>query len=300
MKLPSFPKVYALGHPYLADLFNGPVLVQEKVDGSQFSFGVIDGTLYFRSKTTEIDSNAPGMFAAGLAAITEIADKLCPGWVYRGEYLAKPKHNCLKYDRVPMRHVILFDVTAGHETYLDFTELQREAERLGLECVSTFYAGSIATHTFAEQFLERDSALGGTKIEGFVIKNYARFGYDGRVLMGKYVREDFKERNAKNWRKENPTQGDIIDRIVAEYTCEARWRKAVQHLAEAGKLEHSPRDIGALIGEVQRDIHDEAGDEIKATLFKWAWDQVRRRVTRGLPNWYKEYLLSKQFNGVTR
>lgn len=35
----SYPQIYALGHRYLEDLLKDPVLVEEKIDGSQFSFG---------------------------------------------------------------------------------------------------------------------------------------------------------------------------------------------------------------------------------------------------------------------
>jgi len=35
--LGSYPSIYNLGHRYLGDLLDGPVVVEEKVDGSQFS-----------------------------------------------------------------------------------------------------------------------------------------------------------------------------------------------------------------------------------------------------------------------
>ena len=55
----SYPTVFAIGHKMIADLFNGSVVVEEKVDGSQFSFGVIDGELVCRSKGQQIVVNAP-------------------------------------------------------------------------------------------------------------------------------------------------------------------------------------------------------------------------------------------------
>jgi ATP-dependent RNA circularization protein (DNA/RNA ligase family) len=36
----SYPSIYALGHRAIRELFDGPVVVEEKIDGSQFSFGV--------------------------------------------------------------------------------------------------------------------------------------------------------------------------------------------------------------------------------------------------------------------
>ena len=38
----SYPKIYNLGHKYLEELFLDDVLIEEKIDGSQISFGVIE------------------------------------------------------------------------------------------------------------------------------------------------------------------------------------------------------------------------------------------------------------------
>jgi len=38
MRLNSYPSIYNLGHHAIATLLDAPVLVEEKVDGSQFSF----------------------------------------------------------------------------------------------------------------------------------------------------------------------------------------------------------------------------------------------------------------------
>lgn len=38
----SYPSIFAIGHRALAELLLDPVIVEEKVDGSQFSFGLFD------------------------------------------------------------------------------------------------------------------------------------------------------------------------------------------------------------------------------------------------------------------
>ena len=43
----SYSSPFNLGHKALAVLFSGSVTVQEKIDGSQFSFGIVDGELGF-------------------------------------------------------------------------------------------------------------------------------------------------------------------------------------------------------------------------------------------------------------
>jgi hypothetical protein len=116
-------------------------------------------------------------------------------------------------------------------------------------------------------------------------------------MMGKFVSEKFKEVHNKEWKNSNPNKGDVIAQIIETYTSEARWNKAIQHLKEAGALDGSPKDIGALMKEVSEDVRIECNDEIKEKLFKWAWPNIQRALTGGLPQWYKEKLLVQQFEG---
>jgi hypothetical protein len=295
----SYPSIYALGHRAIADLLTGDVLVEEKIDGSQFSFGVTeDGEIKVRSKGAQLHPDAPEkMFTAAVASVKERAHLLRPGWTYRGEYLAKPKHNSLAYDRIPRGHIIVFDINSAHEEYLPYEEKQAEAERIGLETVALIYRGKVSGIADFRMFLDRESVLGGQKIEGVVVKpvGYAKFGLDKKCLLGKFVSEAFKEVHAREWKASNPGPTDIVDRIAGDLHTTARWDKAVLHLRERGVLEGSPRDIGALIKEVPADIRKEESDYIKDKLFAWAWPQIQRKVTHGLPEWYKDELLKQQF-----
>jgi hypothetical protein len=76
-----------------------------------------------------------------------------------------------------------------------------------------------------------------------------------------------------------------------------RWEKAVERLRDAGKLEGSPRDIGALIKEVPADVLEECEHEIRDILFRHFWPQISRGITAGLAEWYKEQLTQAQFQG---
>jgi hypothetical protein len=300
MNLPSYPSIYNLGHAAIADLFSGEVIVEEKVDGSQISFGVRDGQLALRSKGAEINVLAPeGMFALGVETAKALQGKLRDGWTYRGEYLAKPKHNILNYDRAPANHIILFDINTGPETYLSSDEKRAVAAELGLECVPQLFRGKIDNPADLRALLDSMSCLGGQKIEGVVIKPaaYDLFGRDKKCLFGKFVSEAFKETHAREWTKEHGTPGgkDIIGLLGQRLNTQARWAKARIHLEEAGKLEHSPRDIAMLIKEIPIDVAKECEDEIKKELFDWAWPQLRRMVIKGMPEWYKEELLKRQF-----
>lgn len=292
----SYPSVYALGHSALEELLLDNVICEEKVDGSQFSFGRFNGELKVRSKGVEMIADAPEkMFQKGVDFVKTL--DLKDGWTYRGEFLAKPKHNALAYSRVPRGNIILFDINVDHERYLPYEAKKGESERLGMEVVPILFDGKLTGANEIMNFLERESVLGGQKIEGVVIKNYTRFGKDKKALMGKYVSEAFKEVHNKEWKEANPNQGDVIVRLVEMYHVTARWDKAVLHLAEKGLLDNSPKDIGNLIKEVQVDIKKECEEEIKNILYKWAIDKVLRGSLAGLPEWYKEKLLSNQFKG---
>lgn len=295
--VPSYPSVYAIGHAAIKEIFDGPVVIQEKVDGSQFSFGVtMDGELVCRSKGKQLILDAPEkMFNKAVATVRELEHDLIRGWIYRGEFLGSPKHNTLAYSRVPQKNIILFDIDEGNQQYSSHQAVRNVAEALGLEAVPTIYEGNVTDFAMFQSFLERESILGGVKIEGVVVKNYARFTPDKKVMMGKYVSEAFKEVHEKDWRERNPTGKDTVQLLIEQYKTDARWMKAVQHLREDGKLEGSPRDIGLLIREVPADILKEDAEQIKNALFKHFWPQIQRGVTSGLPEWYKATLAGSAF-----
>lgn len=301
--IPSYTSIYTLGHAAIKNLLDGDVIVEEKIDGSQFSFGLHyeTGELECRSKGCALNIHAPeGMFTEAVNTAKSLAPILKKGWVYRGEYLQRAHHNTLIYDRTPLKNVMIFDISPGLESYLDPLAKAEECARIGLECVPVLFHGRLTIDKF-RSFLENLSVLGGQKIEGVVIKpaKYDLYGPDKKVLMGKFVSEAFKELHAEAWKQSNPRERDILDRIGNGITTTARWAKAVQHLKESGKIENSPRDIGPLLKEVQEDCTRECVDEVKDALYKWAWPHLRRMTTRGFPEWYKEQLVKSQFGETT-
>lgn len=293
----SYPSVMQVGHKMIADLFKSPVSVEEKVDGSQFSFGVIGGELVCRSKGKQQLLDAPDeMFKKAIEVIKTL--DLHPEWTYRGEYLAKPKHNTLVYSRIPAKHIILYDINTGLETYMTYEQKREEAARLGLEVVPLMFEGMVTDFEMFKSFMDRESILGGCKVEGVVIKNYSLFTAEKKVAMGKYVSEAFKEVHEADWKERNPNKAEIEMLLIETYRTEARWQKAVQHLRENGALEGSPKDIGVLMREVPADILKECEEEIKDKLFKHFWQKIQRGVTRGLPEWYKEELTKSAFENA--
>lgn len=293
----SYSSIFAFGHAAIRDLFRGDVFLEEKVDGSQLSWMIDDGELHVRSKGAQLYVDAPDkMFAKGVEVLKGLQEKLVPGWTYRGEYLRVPKHNALAYNRTPNAYIAIFDIDRGYQDYLSPQEKAAEAERVGLECVPLLKAGILGAEDLRAA-LETVSFLGGQKIEGVVAKPiaYNLYGEDKKVLMGKFVSEAYKEVHNSEWKVGNPTQGDVLELLGMEYRTPARWLKAVQHVREAGELQDAPQDIPKLMLATKEDVLKECEGAIRDRLFEWAWPHIQRKIVAGLPQWWKEELVKKQF-----
>lgn len=303
----SYSDIHRLGHPMAKGLLDGPVQVEEKLDGSQISFGIIEGDLVIRSKSLMhatpqtkgtplyehgVKNTTDNMFDAAIDTIKSLA--LTPGYIYRGEYVRKPRHNVLTYGRVPNGFIVLYDVEVAECTYMTWQSREVEAKRLGLEVVPVYFYGTFqdtnaAVDHIKGEFLKNQSMLGGP-IEGVVVKNYAKFGPDKKVMMGKYVSAAFDEIKKPAWKADNPTTKDVLDSLVEMLKSEARWQKAVQHGREEGKLVGEMKDLAYLFKEIPADILKEEEQTIRDAFFNYAWPHIKRRVTQGLPEWYQEKL----------
>lgn len=292
----SFPKIFTLGQPYILDIFKDEVEITEKVDGSQFAFGILDGQLRFRSKGREfVEPDA--LFNVAHQQVLDISNRLLPNTLYYGEYLKTPKHNVLKYDRVPERNIALFGAYE-YETgrFKDYNALCIEAVGLGMDVVPILFQGRVNSIEQIEYLLEKDSFLGGAKIEGFVVKNYLQHPIVGGAPLplaaGKFVSEKFKEVHKATWKGEHTPKGNW-DSYVRGYRTEARWNKSIQHALESGTLLNGPQDIGPLIRAINKDIEEECKEEIKEKLWELFRADLLRTATQGFPEWYKEQLLKK-------
>ncbi len=222
-------KIWTVGHKAMRELFTVPCIAEEKVDGSFFAFGIFpdesgEPILKVRSKGAVMIADAPEkMFQKAVDAVRARESSLVPGWMYRGEYLQKAKHNALAYDRTPAGHVILFDICTGEEDYLRYDKLEEEADRIGFEVVPKLREGMFTRAEDIRDLLETTSILGGQKIEGVVLKPLTPiYGIDKKLLMAKFVSEAYKEVHSNSWKNENPTSGDILQKLGDKYGTPAR------------------------------------------------------------------------------
>lgn len=296
-ELRSYAKILTLGHRALDPIADQRVVVEEKVDGSQFSFGVRNGVLLMRSKNVAIHGmeGCPNLFAPTVRHVVDCHARglLVEGWTYRGEALCAPRHNTLAYERVPAGHFVLFDVDLGLEDYADTYERERIASDLGVEGIAVLGMGPLSDITEARlnEYLKTTSMLGKALVEGVVVKPVeCVIGVDGKRLAGKFVSEAFKETHSKEWVPDRAQKQDVVASIGEAIATPARWMKSVHRLRDEGRLTESLQDIGPLIAAVQQDVVEESEDEIKAMLYAAYRKEVLRMSTRGLPEWYKREL----------
>jgi hypothetical protein len=312
MNLPSIPKIYALGQRHNSCIFEDLVQVEEKIDGSQFSFGVVNGKIECRSKGQPIDPNDPGMFKLAFSNAVGAVQMVLyrsshtvslEGLIFQCEYLAKPKHNILAYSRVPKNNLVLFDVRLPDGSYAGRGAREMWAAELGIEAVQVFYQGYLPVTTNFDSFGEyhsRESQLGGVKVEGVVVKNYSKVHpesesstpLDHRLakapMTAKIVAPAFKEKRATI--PGNPGKDgakEIVEKLTNCLRTEARWLKAIQHLREAGKLTNENKDIGPLCREIQADILAEETDWIKQRLFDEFSKQILNGTVVGFAQFYQ-------------
>lgn len=302
MMIPAYPKIFTIGSPYIPSLFKGPVEVTEKIDGSQFNFGLdSEKKLFLRSKGKDIFVEDPEkMFQMAIDYVVSIGKKIKtrfpPETFFYTEFLSKPKHNVLQYKRIPKNHLVLFAAYFAGIGFVDYHKLKELSAVLDIEVVPLLFEGATQSIEELKHLLERESGLGGETVEGIVVKNYTQTVFVADQVfpsLGKFVREQFKERHKTEWgQKEGKGKWQTF---LEGFRTDARFQKTVQHLAEKGELSYTPSDIGKLMVELKKDVIEEEKEVIREELYTFFIDEILRKATAGFPEWYKEQLLKKAF-----
>ena len=300
-QVPGYPKIQSLGQLGTENALVGEVVLQEKVDGSQFGWGINEaGEFVARSRGAVLnEASVQKLFQAAYQHAERMAllIRQCYGtdaYCY-GEVLHQLKHNVLTYGRVPRNHIMLFDALVRGRWLTRF-ELVDVAALLDVDVVPEFYRG-IAARELLDDLLSRRSYLGEEIIEGIVIKNYGQsvlIGGHVWPLFVKLVRPAFKERHEVEWKSPNgPSKKATVESIIASFNAEPRREKAYQYLRDHGQIEHQLRDIGKLIARVRQDIEEEDMETVKEQLWKLYAPEIMRSATKAIPDWYKAKLAER-------
>lgn len=285
-------------------------IMEEKIDGSNFRFGISkERGIMVGSKNTDLTETNPQMFKPAVdwvyreetqKALDNILNRVNPkadDIIFYGEFLAKPHHNTLNYERVPWHNIILFDMTING-VYQEFNVLFDYAYLLGLEIVPVLKTKeSMFTVDELRQTVNSTmSVLGSVPIEGVVVKSY-----DSRMhirkhdypYMIKYVRDEFKELNKSNWKQQKADENPV-NHILNAINREKVWEKVKQHAQDDGKLEGRMQDMRVLIDYLSTDIEHQWKEAIKEELWTVFQREIQSRMTKGFPDWYKKSLIEKE------
>jgi len=276
----GYPKIYNLGHKDVQDILLYDVEITEKVDGSQFSFTTIDDKLHCYSKNTELDINNPTKMFKKAVDYAKSLKMDFTGTKFFCEYVMSEKHNRIRYDKVPKNNLVLFAVLNKGIWTKSYEYLKMYATSIHIDVVPMLRFGKITVKEIQE-LAEKESFLGGAKMEGVVIKDYAHESF------AKYVRPAFRE--VIQIKKVKSVSS--MDNLVKKYATKARYEKAYQHLRDAGELKGDYTDIGKLVVEVSKDIGIECKDEIMKLLWQSYGKTIIKGASKGIVNWYKNKLL---------
>jgi hypothetical protein len=312
--IPAYPKIYnhytPEGKQVLAS--GGKFMVQEKIDGSQFSFGLVDGEVVCRSKGVVLDRNG-GQFSKAVEHVHSIKQNLVPGRIYRGEYLRSKKHNVITYACEPHGNIVLFDVQlpvtdydTGVTTYKwvrDDYSIEGIAWALDVDFApyiivdakdawKTEWDASTYFKELAQNWMPR---LGG-KVEGFVIKPVEPVTDKyGRTLFCKYVTDEFREVHsdgkAKSPHKEYPTIAELAHNIGADMCTEARFAKTVQAMRDLGVEFPNNKNIGRAVNHFVEDAWLEGRSTFMAAV-EAEIDTYRKQLTTAASKGFVQYLQS--------
>ncbi len=306
MTFSKYLEIPHLGEVLEDDITYGKKFVmEEKIDGSNFRFGISgERGIMVGSKNVDLTEASPQMFKPAVDWVyekttSEALRRMFPlsgaivDVIFYGEFLGKPQQNALKYDRIPNNYVMLFDMMIDG-VYQDYSVLCKYADFLGLEVVPILQEKGemFSVSELAEVVNNTKSVLGGTTVEGVVVKSY-----DSRMhvrkhdypYMIKYVRDEFKELNQQNW-KQQKAEENPINHILNAINREMVWSKVKQHAKDDGKLEGRMQDMRVLIDYLNTDIEHQWKEAIKEELWAIFQREIISKMGKGFPEWYKKSL----------
>ena len=278
--------------------------IQEKIDGSQFSFSAHadeagERRMTFTCGNSERTRDAV-MFKKAIDVLMLSRDVFALDWVYHAEMLTSKRQNIVDYDRMPPRFVVIYDITPV-EGYLGIEDIASEAQRIGLEHVPALYHNTIAQALGPggevnphEKCLELVQAIDrgeiksmfGGKPEGVVLKCPGFVDPRGKLVnvKTKYVTPQFEEvRHLKKPAKTKQSIDEFLIWVGAHFDLPARFAKGRQHLAVRDILD-GPEYLVLLRAELDLDLIKEQDGLIRSFIEnEWpAWRNVRNEL------WYRD------------
>ena len=259
--------------------------IQEKIDGSQFSFSthITENKdkkqireMVYTCGNTERNSDA-ALFKKAITVLEILKYNFTPDLVYHAEMITSKRHNIVEYERMPHHFVVVYDIS-NEKQYFSIEEMIKECQRAGLEFVPAIYTNTNPEVNPHEKCLEliKDieegrllSILGG-KPEGVVLKCSRFVNLKGETVNTKikYVTSLFKEiRHVKKPTRTRQSIAEFISWVGEHFNLPARFAKGRQHLEIRHNItKDTPNYYEHLCKELDSDLIKEQSDLIQAFI----------------------------------
>jgi len=305
----TYHKIKRLGDEENKEIFTNPedeIIIQEKIDGGNFRFAILNGKLIFGSRTQQLtndegeDTNLNKNFKRCVEFVREKLTN-CPhafdlNLIFFGECCVK---HTISYDWDKIPPFLGFDIyDIKEERYLDYRECYELYTSFGLPMVPLVgikKAGEIkdVTDKMVPISMYSLESAKDRKAEGVVYKNYTK------QIFAKYVRDAFKERNAEAFGgspKYNKTGEDNNADFVFKYCTNARIEKNIFKLIDGGEELHM-KLMAKLPKVVYEDIIQEEWREI-LTNKKWTinFQTLNKLITKRCLNVLVQIITNNALN----
>lgn len=270
MEQKKYHSIVRYGHISTREVLNrgDQIIIQEKVDGANASFAVVDGELKCWSRNRELNmSNTLEGFYVWAKQNIEV-DKLLEGVVYFGEWTAQHK---VVYEGYA-KQFFLYDIYNLHlEEYVSFSMVRDEAKRLGLNLIPVFFEGEFESFEQLMSYVGRTELNGklGQEVsgEGIVVKNVDYRDSFGKQMFVKLVVDKFAEVQMQKAPKDPKKKFTPEELKVRECITSPRVEKQLFKMIEEGLLErdYGVEDMGKILKHISplvaEDILKEEMDE---------------------------------------
>lgn len=265
----KYMHIERVGQDEVDGLLIGKVIVQPKIDGSNCQVWNEAG-IHIGSRNQEIVGDNDHM---GFVDWVQQNDDLLiswfaehPAWRLYGEWLVR--HTLKTYRESAWRRFYVFDVFDDEsEQFVPYEQYQPELDRLGFDYIPVMATATNPTEEVLRRFVEQNTFLideGKGAGEGIVIKRYDFVNRFGRVVWGKLVRNDFKEKHLVAMGAPEVNLVPVESVFVETYVTRARVEKEIARIEGWER-----RRIPELFGRVYYDIvTTELWDFIKGRKYK--------------------------------
>ena len=260
------------------DILGTEVVVMEKLDGANASFGIIGGELKMFSRNQELNeyNTLRGFYDWVRQNINQ--NLLFPNKIYFGEWLVP---HTVQYKKEAQCEFYLFDIyDVKTDTYLDWNTTVQAAKRLGLRTPEVFFRGELHSMTDVDKYIGQSELTDIPNTgEGIVVKDY-----EGQQFV-KIISDKFKEtKSIKQPSLDRTDIGTLIDSVLTPQ----RVEKLIHKKIDLGLLptELDITDTGNVLKALSSDVVNDIFEE-EMHIFL---DMLRKKISKKTPIVVRELL----------